>query len=87
METPWSQTFKEKARRHKEEDREDPVRARFPSSTLLPFLLGVSLLKPNVGKKGTLFLKGLLGNQEGDAKLGGVACLGVSLEMLFGFGV
>ena len=35
---------------------------RFPSSTLLPFFLGVPLLKPNSRKKGTLIIKGLLGN-------------------------
>ena len=36
---------------------------RFPSSTLLPFFsLGVSLLKPSIRKKGTLIIKGLLGN-------------------------
>ena len=34
----------------------------FPSSTLLPFFLGVLLLKPNSRKKGTLIIKGLLGN-------------------------
>ena len=36
--------------------------SRFPSSTLLPFFLGVPLLKPNSRKKGTLIIKGLLGN-------------------------
>ena len=50
--TPWSQTFKEKARRHKEEDREDPVRARFPSSTLLPFVFGGLLVKAECWEKG-----------------------------------
>ena len=35
---------------------------RFPSSTLLPFFWGVPLLKPNSRKKGTLIIKGLLGN-------------------------
>ena len=34
----------------------------FPSSTLLPFFWGVPLLKPNSRKKGTLIIKGLLGN-------------------------
>ena len=34
----------------------------FPSSTLLHFLFGVSLLKPKSRKKGTLTIKGLLGN-------------------------
>ena len=39
------------------------VIARLPSSTLLPFLFGgVSLLKPTLRKKGTLIIKGLLGN-------------------------
>ena len=36
--------------------------SRFPSSTLLPFFGGVPLLKPNSRKKGTLIIKGLLGN-------------------------
>ena len=35
---------------------------RYPCSTLLPFLFGVSLLKPNSRKKGTLIIRGLLGN-------------------------
>ena len=35
---------------------------RFPSSTLLPFFLEVPSLKPNSRKKGTLIMKGLLGN-------------------------
>ena len=35
---------------------------RFPSSTLLPFFFWVPLLKPNSRKKGTLIIKGLLGN-------------------------
>ena len=34
----------------------------FPSSTLLPFFGGFPLLKPNSRKKGTLIIKGLLGN-------------------------
>ena len=40
------------------------LKARFPSSTLLPVFLGVPLLKPNSRKKGTLIIKGLLGNLE-----------------------
>ena len=36
--------------------------SRYPSSTLLPFLFGVSLLKLNSRRKGTLIIKGLLGN-------------------------
>ena len=38
--------------------------SRFPSSTpLLPFFFGgVSLLKPKMREKGTLVIKGLLGN-------------------------
>ena len=36
--------------------------SRFPSSTLLPFFWGVPLLKPNSRRKGTLIIKGLLGN-------------------------
>ena len=39
-------------------------KTRFPSSTLLPFFLEVPLLKPNSRKKGTLIIKGLLGNLE-----------------------
>ena len=35
---------------------------RYPSSALLPFLFGVSLLKLNSRKKGTLIINGLLGN-------------------------
>ena len=35
---------------------------RFPSSTLLPFFFLGPLLKPNSRKKGTLIIKGLLGN-------------------------
>ena len=35
----------------------------FPGSTLLPFVYGgVSSLKPNIRRKGTLIIKGLLGN-------------------------
>ena len=49
---------------------------RFPSSTLLPFFLGVPLLKPNSRKKGTLIIKGLLGNlgktPHGEGSLRGV---------------
>ena len=36
--------------------------SRFSSSTLLPFFFWVPLLKPNSRKKGTLIIKGLLGN-------------------------
>ena len=36
--------------------------SRLPSSTLLPFFLGVPLLKPNSSKKGTRIVKGPLGN-------------------------
>ena len=36
--------------------------SRFPSSTLLPFFFWVRLLTPNSRKKGTLIIKGLLGN-------------------------
>ena len=38
--------------------------SRCPSSTLLPFYFGVPVLKPNIKKKGTLIIKGLLGNLE-----------------------
>ena len=38
------------------------ITTRFPSSTLLPFFWGVPLLKPNSRKKGTLIIKGPLGN-------------------------
>ena len=41
---------------------------RYPSSTLFPFYLGVSLLKLNSKKKGSLMFKGLLGNlDDGDS--------------------
>ena len=33
-----------------------------PVVPFCPFCLGVSLLKPNIRKKGTLIIKGLLGN-------------------------
>ena len=36
--------------------------SRCPNSTLLPFFFWVPLLKPNSRKKGTLIIKGLLGN-------------------------
>ena len=36
--------------------------ARYPNSTLLPFLFGVSLLKQNSRKKGTFVIYGLLRN-------------------------
>ena len=36
--------------------------SRYPSSTLLPFLFWVSLLKLNSRKKGSLSINGLLGN-------------------------
>ena len=36
--------------------------SRYPSSALLPFYFGVSLLKLNSRKKGTLIISGLLGN-------------------------
>ena len=36
--------------------------SRYPSSTLLPFYFGVSSLKLNSRKKGTLIIHGLLGN-------------------------
>ena len=37
--------------------------SRFPSSTLLPFFFLGSLIKPIISrKKGTLIIKGLLGN-------------------------
>ena len=39
--------------------------ARYPSSTLLPFYFGVSLLKLNSRTKGTLIINGLLGNLVG----------------------
>ena len=40
--------------------------ARFPSSTLSPFFLfGDPLSEPSSRKKGTLIIKGLLGNQRG----------------------
>ena len=35
---------------------------RYPSSTLLPFLFWGLLMKLNSRKKGTLIIKGLLGN-------------------------
>ena len=38
------------------------LESRYPSSTLLPFLFWVSLLKLNSRKKGTLIINGLLGN-------------------------
>ena len=38
---------------------------RCPSSTLLPFFFWGSLIKPNSKKKGTLIIKGLLGNLVG----------------------
>ena len=43
-------------------------------STLLPFIyLEFSLLKPNIRKKGTLIVKGLLGNLDCSCSLG-LAC-------------
>ena len=39
-----------------------PGRLGFPVVPFCPFYLGVSLLKPNIRKKGTLIIKGLLGN-------------------------
>ena len=33
---------------------------RFSSSALLPFVFGVSSIKPNIRKKGTLIVKGLI---------------------------
>ena len=36
----------------------------YPSSTLCPFFLGGFLLKLTITKKGTLVIKGLLGNQD-----------------------
>ena len=35
--------------------------ARYPSSTLFPFLFGVSVLKLNIRKKATLILRGYWG--------------------------
>ena len=40
----------------------DEEHTRWPSSTLLPLLVWGPLIKPNIKKKGTLIVKGLLGN-------------------------
>ena len=49
--------------------------ARCPSSTLLPFFFWVPLLKPNSRKKGTLIIKGLLGNLVRHATPDSICCM------------
>ena len=57
------------------------------SSALLPFYLGVSLLKPNIRKKGTLMFKGLPGNlvqERAAVKVKLAFGLGPHLDLEFG---
>ena len=56
---------------------------RFPSSTLFTlFLGGVPLLKPNSRKKGTLIIKGLLGNLE-HLQVAPTVCMPAKVAPLF----
>ena len=48
---------------------------RFLHSAFCIFYFGVSLLKPNIGKKGTLIVKGLLGTLTVTAGLPGLGLL------------
>ena len=61
----------------------NPVRrTRYPSGTLFLFYFGVSLLKLNIRKKGTLIIQGLLGNLAFIASLfGGLGLPKLSLSL------